>query len=88
MSIGIFFDDLNFQIIKIYAFYKVVLGKTCPAVAPEFRYGLIQPYGLPEVKTAAYLLQGLKDFVGAGVAAAVFHTGVLQHAVFFEGSCP
>ena len=43
MSILIFFDDLNFQIVEINAFYKIVFCETGLFVALEFGYGLVQP---------------------------------------------
>lgn len=88
MSTLIFFNYLNFQIIKVNALYKAVLCKPRLAVAPEVGYGFVQPYGPSQVKPGAYFIQGAEDLVGPGVGAAVFNAGVLQHMIVFESSCP
>ena len=88
MSILIFLDHLNFQIIKVNAFYEVVLCKPYLAVAPEIRYGFVQPHRPSQVEPAAYFIQGAENLVCPGIRSAVFNTGVLQHVIVFKSSCP
>lgn len=88
MSRLIFFDHLNFQIVKVNAFYKIVLCKPYLAVTLKVGYGFVQPHGPSQVKLAAYFIQCMEDLVGPGVGAAVFDAGVLQHMIVFKSSCP
>ena len=88
MSTLIFFDDLNFQVVEFDAFYKVILCKTGFAVALKVCYGFIQPERPAQVKLHTYLVQSPKNLVGPGIRAVVSDTGILQHTVVFESSCP
>lgn len=84
----ILFNDLDLQIIKLNGFYKIILIKSCFAVAFEFSYGLIQPDGLAQVKLIANFVKGPENLVGTGVIAVVGNAGVLQHMVILKSSCP
>lgn len=88
MSRLIFFNYLNFQIVEVDVFYKVVLCKPYLAVAFKIRYGFVQPHRSPQVKLAAYFIQSMEDFVSPCVGAAVFDAGILQHVIVFKGPCP
>ena len=87
-SILIFFNYLNFQIIKVNALYKVILCETGLVMAFEFSDGLVQPDRLAQIELIADVLQGTKNFVGAGIIAAVCNAGILQHMRILESSCP
>ena len=86
--ISIFFYDLKFQVIKINILDKIVLCKACFAVSFEVSNVFVQPDGVPQVKLAAGFIQGMEDFVGAGVRAGVFNAGVMKHTIVFKGSSP
>lgn len=88
MSILIFLDNLNFQIIKVNIFYKIILGETCPAVPPEVRHRLVKPERLSQIKFIAYLLQGAEYLMSAGILTAVSDTGIPQHMIILKNSCP
>lgn len=78
MSILIFFDYLNFQIVKIYALDEIVLSKPHFAVALEVCDGFVQPDGPRQVKLEADFIQSPEYFVRAGILAAVVDAGILQ----------
>ena len=88
MSISIFFNHLNLQIIEIDAFHEIVLGETRLAVPPELGYGLVQPDRPGEVELIAHLVQRPEDLVGAGVRAAIGDAGIPQHMIVLKNFCP
>ena len=88
MSTSIFLNHMNFQIIEINAFHKIVLSEPHLAVPFKIRYGLVQPDRPGQVEPQAYLIQRPEDLVGAGVCTAVGDTGILKHMIVFEDPCP
>ena len=88
MSILIFFDYLNFQIVKVNLLYEIVLCKPYLAVTFEVGYGFVQPDRSSQIELTAYFIQSAEDFVGPGIGTAVFNAGVLQHVIVFKSSCP
>lgn len=88
MSTLIFFDYLNFQIVKVNAFDEIILGKSYFAVSFEIGNGFVQPDWSSQVKLEADFIQRPKYFVGAGIFAAVADAGILQQVIVLKGSCP
>ena len=88
MSILIFFNYLNFQIVKFNSLYKIVLCKTGFAVPFELGDCLIQPDGFSQIKLITDFFQSAENFVGSGIGTFVFDAGILQYVIVFEGSCP
>lgn len=80
---SVLLNHVNFQIVKRYFFYKVILMKPGPAVAFKFGYGSVQPERLSQIKLQADLLQSVEDLMGARLLAAVFDHGILYHSVVF-----
>lgn len=79
---------MDFQIIKIGSFDKIVLRKARLAVMLKFLYGRIQPDGLSQIEPAADFIQRMKNLVRARVAAAVFDDGILYHTVVLKNFSP
>ena len=88
MSISIFFNYLNFQIVKVNMLYEIVLRKPHLAVALEIRYGFVKPHRPAQVEPDAYFIQSVEDLVRPGIGGAVFNAGVLQHMIVFKSPCP
>ena len=88
MSISIFFNHLNLQIIEIDAFHEIVLGETRLAVPPELGYGLVQPDRTRQIELIARLVQSPEDFVGARVLAVIGDAGIPQHMIVLKNFCP
>ena len=84
----IFFDYVDFQIVKIDVFHKAVLCETGFVVLLKFFYGRIQPDRLSQIKLIADLVQRMKDLVGTGVRTVVLNDGITQHMVIFKNLCP
>ena len=59
----IFFDHLDFKIIKLDMFNKTVLAKSGLGMAFEIRNITFQPNWVLQVKIIADFLQGMKNFV-------------------------
>ena len=62
----IFLNDLNFQIVKIKNFDKIVLSESCSCMFLEIFYVGIQPYGFFQIKFMADIFQTSKHFFGTG----------------------
>lgn len=88
MSILIFLNHLNFQIIKINSLYEIILSESRLTVPLEIRNGLIQPDRLSQIKFIAYLFQGAEYLMGAGIITAIYNTGISQHMIVLENPCP
>ena len=67
----ILLDHMDFQMIKINSFHKVILGKAGLAVAFEFRYGSVKPDGLSQVKFIADIIQRLENLMSACITAVI-----------------
>ena len=78
-------DHLDFQVIKVNGFDKMILGKADLAVKLEFTHRGVQPHGLFQVKFVADLIQGLKDHLspGKGVVADG-NDGVLNQMIMLD----
>lgn len=82
----LFLNDLYFQIIKVNGFDEMIPAEPGFCVKLEVLYIGIQPYGLFQVKVAAYLIQAVKYHLGPGlgiVAPADGHI-LYQMVVFYE----
>lgn len=82
----LFLNDLYFQIIEVNGFDEMIPAEPGFCVKLEVLYIGIQPYGLFQVKVAAYLIQAVKYHLGPGlgiVAPADGHI-LYQMVVFYE----
>ena len=79
---------MNFQIVEINTFYKIILGKARLGVTLEFRDGFVQPDRLSQIELIAYFVQSAKDLVGAGIVARILDAGILKHMIILKSSCP
>ena len=61
---------MDFQIIEIDSFDKIILCKACLAVPLKFLYRGVKPDGPAQIEPAADFVQRTKNFVRAGVVAA------------------
>ena len=74
---SIFFDDLYFQIIEGNGFGEIVLGKAGFAVKLEIPHRGVQPDGMPKVKFRADFINGMKNFMGAGIGSGILHNHII-----------
>ena len=77
MSILIFFDHLDFQIIKVDSLYEIILSESRLTVPFEISNSFVQPDWLPQIKFVAYLFQGPEHLMSARVFTAICDTGIL-----------
>lgn len=79
---------MNFQKIKIYFFYKIILMKARFAVPFELGDGTFQPDWLSQVELQADFFQSIKYLVSAGFLSAVLDHGIFYHPVILKFLCP
>lgn len=81
----LFFNDLNFQKIKINVFYKIILGKPGFGMLLKLMDSSIQPHGFSKIELEADVIKRLKDHSGSGKAVVrdadngVFHDPGIFH---------
>lgn len=75
---------MNFQIVKVYLLYEIILVKAGLVVAFEFGYGFVQPDRFAQIKGIADLVQCFENFVGPGVFFIVTDADVPEHTVVLE----
>jgi len=81
----LFFNDLNFQKIKINVFYKIILGKPGFGMLLKLMDRSIQPHGFSKIELEADVIKRLKDHSSSGKAVVrdaddgVFHDPGIFH---------
>jgi len=81
----LFFNDLNFQKIKINVFYKIILGKPGFGMPLKLMDRSIQPHGFSKIELEADVIKRLKDHSGSGKTVVrdaddgVFHDPGIFH---------
>ncbi len=88
IQILIFFDYVNFQIVKINGFNEIILTEAGLRMAFEFVDGGIQPDRLSKIKLITDLVYCGKDLVGAGVCCIIADHGIPQQMVISEYFSP
>ena len=73
----IFFDNVDFQVIKFNIFHECIFCKSCSGMSLKVFYGGIQPNGFGEIKLIAAFIQRVKYFMGAGFRRNIFDGGIL-----------
>lgn len=84
----IFFDHLDFQIIKVDGLYEIVLPKTNLGKTLEICFIAFQPEGHADVQLVAGFVQGAIDLGGPGVFGWIFNADRLDYVCLVKGSDP
>lgn len=87
-SAYLFFNDMNFQKIKINRFHKIVLVETGLAMALKFSDGGVQPDRFAQIKFIADLVKSLENLVGPGIFAVICDDGVSEKVIVFYNFKP
>ena len=85
---GIFFDDLDLQIVEGNLFYERSATKPCLGGSLEILDIIVQPYGHGKVQGGTGFFERIKDLVGSGIRCIVFNDDVSKHMGFFKFSDP
>ena len=85
---SVFFDDLDFEIVKRHRIYKTVFVKADFGSTLKIFNVYVKPDGLGKIEFAAHFVEGVEDLVGTGVVAVILDRYVCKHPVVFEFSCP
>ena len=85
---GIFFDNLDFKIIKRNSINKAVFGKACFGYPFEFTYINVEPDGYRKVELIADFFKSFKYFVGPGFIFVITDSNVADYTIVFPFFCP
>ena len=85
---GIFFDDLDLEIVEGNFFYEGSAAEPGLCGSLEIFDVVVQPYGNGKVKGGTGFFKGIKDLVGSGIRCIVFNDDVSKHMGFFKFSDP
>lgn len=85
---SVFFYDLNFKIVKVNGFDKIIVCE--PGFAETFKVSdiFVKPDRFCEVELIAGFLQRMKDLVGACIGAVVRNADIPKQMVVFKDTCP
>lgn len=79
---------MNFQIIKIDGFHKIILRKPGFFMTLEFGDIGIQPDGFAQIEPITDFIQGGKDFVRTGLFTVIFNYNVRNHMIIAKNFTP
>ena len=85
---GIFFDDLDLQIVEGNLFYERSAAKPCLGGSLEILDIIVQPYWNGKVQRGTGFLKAVKYLVGPCIDGIVFNDDVSKHMGFFKFSDP
>lgn len=74
---SVFFDDLYFEVIEGNGFGEIVLGKAGFAVKLEIPHRGVEPDGVTQIKFCADFINGMKNFMGAGIGSGILHNHIV-----------
>ena len=79
---------MYFEVIEINTFYKVVLGKTGFIVTFKIAYISVEPDWLAKIELITDFVQGIKNFVRAGIVIIIAYDAVPKHTIVPKFLCP
>lgn len=84
----VFFNNLDFQIIKIDTVYKIVLPETGFAMSLEITNIHIQPDGFGQVKSLADFGNSMKNLGRTGFITVIAYDHIIDQTVMLKSFAP
>lgn len=84
----LFFNYMDFQIIKVYGINEIVLVEPGLVMPSEFLDCCVEPYRLAQVKFIADGIQSVEYLMCTGIITVIADDRVPEHLVIFEFFSP